>query len=255
MKPNAQKSIDILEKLSLQCSSADLAYLVLPNVVLTLSGARAYCDGIFWDEDKKGLLTTWNKEIDTVMTELRKVMDIFWCDTGIVEARPGESYASFELLSNDGLIYRLKTSKLLHHTPPEAFLKLRSFSAVQQLIIDDLQKQEHYQDKSKEDLQHISFGFLLGYPDAAILAVNPESNPEDPFRESTINANIKGAGYYTCPQPYYFYPYSLYGNPEIVENEQLWSSILIEYYTSDFHKKLEKDSSFRAKLKQLGNLR
>ncbi len=254
MKPSAQKSIEIFEKLKVQYGPASLAYFALPNVILTLSGTRAYCDGIFWDDDHKGLLTTWNKEIHQYVAGLNELVKIFWSTNDVVEARPGESYASYELLCTDGLIFSLSNSKLIRHTPLEAFLQLKSFVDVQQLIIDDLKKQRKFKDKTKEDLQHISFGFLLGYPDAAILAVNPDLTLDDPFHESSINANIRGSGYYTCPQPNYFYPYSLYGHNEIVQNEHLWSNILIDYYTSSFHKELEKDLTFRAKLEELGSM-
>lgn len=254
MNPNAQKAITILRKLKKECGPASLAYFALPNVILTLSGARAYCDGVFWDDDQKGLLKTWNKEINESLVVLERISDIFLAKASITEARPGETYAGYELLTKDGLEYSLKNSKLVRHTPLESFLRLKSFEDIQGLVIDDLKNQDSLRDKTKEDLQHISFGFLLGYPDAAVLAVNPEPDADDPFRQSSVNANIRGSGYYICPQPDYFYPYSLYGNPEIVQNEQQWSNILIDYYTSDFHKELEEDLTFQAKLKELGSL-
>lgn len=42
--PTAQTAIDILERLKGNVGSATLAYWITPNSILTLSGARAYCD-------------------------------------------------------------------------------------------------------------------------------------------------------------------------------------------------------------------
>lgn len=77
----------------------------------------------------------------------------------------------------------------------------------------------------------------------------------DPFGEPDMPADIRGADYYICPQPVYSYPRSLAGEPDITRHEQLWSKILIGYYTSDFHKTLEKDEKFLEKAKEIGNLR
>jgi predicted heme/steroid binding protein len=72
MKPNIDRVIEIFSAISQQLGPQYLAYWALPNTVLTLSGARAYSDGVFWGNDNKDLPEEWNEEIAESMEIVKK---------------------------------------------------------------------------------------------------------------------------------------------------------------------------------------
>lgn len=114
-----------------------------------------------------------------------------------------------------------------------------------------LKQDERFKHFNKENLNHVAFGILVGYPDKAILGSATEWEKDDPFAESLIDAAIRGSWYYICPRPVYSYPRRLVIDPDINTHERLWSKILKDYYKSEFHKQLEADKSFQQKLNRL----
>jgi hypothetical protein len=253
MKPDAKNAISILNALLEIGEARLLAYWTTPNVILTLSGARAYCDGVYWGN--MDLLKKWNGEIENSLEVLEHNWPLVLTETGIKAARPEENYASFELISEVGLRQAIGQTKLVDHTILEVLLQQASFKGLLKEMTQRLQEQSKFKDYSKENINDVAFGILLGYPDDAIVGSVIEWQKDDPFAEPLIDADIRGAGYYICPRPVYSYPRSLISSPAISENEQLWSKILKDYYTSDFHRKLEARADFQQKLKELGNLR
>ena len=251
MKPTANQAIQILEAIRQQLGPKYLAYWVLPNTILTLSGARAFCDGIFWDDDHKGLLKTWDREITESTDCIKKHTQVVWSSTGIREARPGEKYAGYDLILDVGLNHALQATNLIKDRIIDQLKQQNSIEDISETIITHLKSQKY----SKENLNHIVFGILLGYPDKAITESVTTWEEDDPFAEPSINADIRGAAYYVCPQPVYSYPRHLVNDPSITSHEQAWSTILKEYYTSDFHKSLEKNQDFVSKMQELGNLK
>lgn len=251
--PSAQRAIEIYSAIASELDAAFLAYWVAPNVVLTLSGARAFADGVFWDDQRQGLLATWQKEIQQSLAVLQKTVPLQWSEAIQIEARPGEVFAGFELLTREGLRQVLQNTKLFPGLSLEAIDSNVSAIDVQSLMIENLkQQQQQFATVGKEDLQHISFGALLGYPDQAIVGSIMPSGPEGARPEQEVAARISKADYYDCPQPVYSYPKSLVNDPDIQEHEQLWSSILADYYASDFHTQLEQSNAFKAKVREIG---
>jgi len=256
VKPNVSNVIEILKPLRKQLGSQSLSYWVLPNVILTLSGARAYCDGVFWDNDKKGLLEKWNKEIAASSEVIKKSAQVVWSEVGIKEARPGEEYAGYDLIFEAGLRYVLTETSLLSDNLLIKLEEQTSAEGFSQVIVDNLKSQPQFKDLSAENLKHIAFGILAGYPDRAIVeSVMSWDTENDAFADPLMDANIRGANYYICPQPVYSYPRHLVNDSSITDNEKLWSSLLEDYYTSDFHKSLETERPFQQKMQELGNLR
>jgi hypothetical protein len=255
MKPDAKIAIGILRSLQETGDFASLAYWTTPNVILTLSGARAFCDGVFWDDDNKGLLEAWSLEIDKSLKILRRNWNLTIADTGVREARPKENYASFDIISEPGLRHAIAQTKLLDSTILDTLLHQTSFEGLMHEMMAGLRIQERFKDFDDEHINHIAFGIQLGYPDAAILASVGDWQDDDPFAEPLIQADIRGAAYYLCPQPVYHYPRSLAANRQIIAHEQSWSGILKDYYTSEFHRSLEANAEFRQKLSEIGNLR
>lgn len=255
MNPSFQSAIAILQQVQEHCGNAALAYWTTPNTILTLSGARPYCDGVFWDDDNKGLLPTWQKEIDESLEVIKACSRVAAAEAEIKEARPGESYAGYDLLFEDGLRYVLMQTKLVDENIYDRLIGAGGMKEMLGVLQSELLKRLQGDGYNSEHVKDIAFGLLLGYPDKAMLqSVKKFGEDRDPFGEPDMPADIRGADYYICPQPVYSYPRSLAGDKDIISHEQLWSKVLKDYYSSDFHKALEKDSAFQGKAKEIGNI-
>ncbi len=255
MKPSAEQAIKILKPLQHELGSEYLAYWALPNVILTLSGARPFCDGVFWDEDKKGLLENWAREIAQSIKIIEQQTKVLWSESGIEEVRPGEKCARYDLILDDGLSYELASTKLLKGAVYEALKHQNKAEGFIKVLVDNLKSQASFKATSDENLQHIATGIMLGYPDKAVVELVISEEAGDTLSDQFMHADIRGADYYICPQPVYDYPRSLVDDPSIKDHEKLWSSILEDYYSSNFHKSLEKDQAFMRKMAELNNLK
>lgn len=260
MKPSVDHAIKVFSSISEKLGPEYLAYIVLPNVVLTLCGARAYCDGVFWQNDNKDLLKRWHSELAALMEHIKAQNITLWSETAIEQTASGEKYASFELVHEGGLHYAttntgLTNTGLLSSIRLEDIKAEASRAEIIELLVADLKTQPTLKEYPKESLYDIAFGIILGYPDKAILGSLLRRDNNDPFAEPLIDADIRGASYYVCPQPVYSYPRHLMADPTITAHEKLWSGLLKDYYQSDFHTSLEKNGNFQAKLRELGNLR
>lgn len=253
-QPSAQTAIKILSELKNQTNSATLAYWVTPNTILTLSGARAYCDGVFYHDDKK-LLEAWTKEMRDSVQILKLITDVYFAETKIDKSTLKECYAGYDMIFTQGLELVLENTALLGNAKAELIQQKLAGKQLIEVMCSLLKQDEQFKHFNKEDLNHVAFGILVGYPDKAILGSVTEWNKDDPFAEPLIDADIRGSWYYICPRPVYSYPRNMVTDPEINAHERLWSTILKDYYTSEFHKSLEADKNFRQKLKQLGMLR
>ena len=242
--PQAATAITILEQLLAKVGVVHMPYWVTPNVVLALAGARAYCDGVFWGPPQ--FVDGWQQEIDADIAELQKITGVYMADSGVQEASPTEMHASFDLVFRSGLDYVLSQTSLARFEP--ATIAQPTPDKLMDALITSI-KQRSSKTYGPEDLSHMAFGVLVGYPDAAITGMVDAPDPVvDPFAEHTIEADIRGAAYYPCPQPVYDYPRHLVNDPGIQAHERLWSAILKDFYTSEFHQKLAGNPAFQAKL-------
>lgn len=80
-QPSASTAIEILRQLEQAAGKEQLAYWVAPNTVLTLAGARGYCDGIF-RSNNRATLQRWETELHTSLRILSSVCRI---DTSVVD--------------------------------------------------------------------------------------------------------------------------------------------------------------------------
>lgn len=259
MRPDANLAIKALSPLREQLGPQYLAYWVLPNVILTLSGARAYCDGVFWDNDEEDVLRKWGQEIAESAAIIKKGSKVLWSEQGIKEARPGEKYAGYDFIFEAGLLYVLTNTSLLSGALVDQLKHCATAEDFSKLMVDNLRSQTKFENLSAENLNDIAFGILVGYPDKAIVesvkSWQDEQDESNAFSESLMDADIRGANYYICPQPVYSYPRHLVNDSTITANEKLWSSILKDYYTSDFHQSLESETTFQQRMQELGNLK
>ena len=251
--PSAIRAIKLLEALLSKSDSEHLAFWVSPNMILTLAGARGYADGVFYSENQE-LLNNWADQIQTGVDKLAKTTDIRIHTIRVSKTVHNESYVIFDILLQEGFAYSIEHSALIDSALMNKVQSVTSFEDFFALLkthttIDLVQTTD------PDVIEHIAQGVLLGYPDSAIVDYLNEQYEEDKFAPPLIDADIRGANYYDCPRPIYSYHRNLITDSSIVTHEKLWSQILTEYYTSDFHKSLEADPLFHAKLKEIGALR
>lgn len=248
-KLSSQITIELLSALLDKTSPSALAFWVTPNTILTLSGARAYCDGVFYHNSKK-VLNEWVQEIKTTIKIIESITDVNYAQAELSESMTKEIYAGYNLVLTQGLRHVLGQTKFINESDYLNIQKNKGKDIIKELI-QLLRKNNELDGLSKENYHHVAIGILLGYPDKAIINSVMAWNQNDPFAEPLIDADIRGAKYYNCPQPIYEYPRHLISDKQINNHEQLWSSILKDFYTSEFHKYLVSDPGFQAKLKQL----
>jgi len=251
MQPSAQIAISILEKLQVNTSPAILAYWVTPNTVLTLSGARAYCDGVFYDNNKS-VLEEWVSELNVSLQYIQSATDVYFAEAKVDKTSSGEAYAGYDVIMGEGLKYVLKQTNMLPDRSNKLYVKHLSGEKLVTEMAAQLKSQLITKDYTEDNLKDAAFGILVGYPDKAIIGSVGEWGKNDPFSEPLIEADIRGASYYLCPQPIYSYPRHLINDQEIKTNEKQWSAILREFYTSNFHSRLAGNPQFKRKAKQLG---
>lgn len=253
LEPNFQTAIDTLSHLQDKVGPASLAYFVSPNIIITLSGARAYCNGVLYPENNEEL-QDWTRQIAEYLNVLKSTTDVYFSESNTAEtAVTHEQYAGFDVLLTEGLSNSLKNTQLLDDTASTLIEQKLTGKELMDEIVTRLKKNDKLSDYSEEDLRHIAFGILVGYPDKAITAsIDKWGEDRSEALDPLIDARIAEAAHYSCPQPVYSYPKSLENDPDIVAHERLWSSILQDFYKSDFHKKLAKDPAFQVKAKELG---
>lgn len=253
-QPDAQTVIKLLAELKNQVSAAALAYWVTPNTILTLSGVRAYCDGVFYHNDKK-VLESWVQEMKATIKVMKSVTDVYFAEAKVDKSSSKQRFAGYDVIFTQGLGFVFKNTELLGTAKAELMQQKLTGKQLIEAMCSLLKQDERFKHFNKENLNHIAFGILVGYPDKAILSSITEWEKDDPFAEPLIDADIRGSWYYICPRPVYSYARHMVTDPGINAHEQLWSTILKDFYTSEFHKNLEADTNFRQKLKQLGMLR
>lgn len=250
--PSYEKAIETLSKLQEKVGSAELAYLITPNVILTLAGARAFCDGVFYSKDDEDLRQIAER-VAKLVEDLKETRDLRMAEYGTDVGAGARKYARFGVVVTDGLYHSLLETRLLGENAIEMADQRLQGEELMDAMLARLKQNEQLQDISEENLTHIAFGILLGYPDKALIG-SANKWDEDPSEsdDPLVAAKLEAANYYDCPQPVYDYPRSMVNDPEIITHEQQWSKILNDFYESDFHKRLAQDPTFRAKAKELG---
>ena len=249
-QPSAQTTIHILQTLSKIVGPATTAYFIAPNTVLTLSGARGIADGVFYSSDKT-TRDMWRQEITAAMDALKTLVNVYSYSVEEAKNPSGDTYVTYAFLLREGLEYSLMNTQLLS-VSPDQLLHQATPATLSQVIKDNLKQESVAKPYSDQDRSYIATGLMLGYPDKAIIgSIGQWWHQGDPFASRMIEADIRGAGYYRCPQPVYSYPRSLAADPDIMQHEALWSSILKDFYESDFHRNLAQNIEFQDKLRKL----
>ena len=248
--PSSKTAITTMQLVLDNLGPAFCAYIALPNAILTLANARGFADGVFYHQDKT-VLKQWQNEMRQLFAFLKKHRDFIYV-TEIITNPSGEWYVGYDFMNPDGLRATLSTYTFINEADVESLIPFNSLVTLTENFMHYLTHNKALMTNYSEHINDITSGVILGYPEKSILStVTRLDKPTDEFPEQLIQANIRGADYYPCPQPIYDYPRKLVNDPEIKKHENLWSTILQDYYTSPLHKKLIKDPLFDAKIKAL----
>jgi len=246
--PDAKIAIKKIGLIKDKLGASYAAYLVLPNVVLTLADARGFGDAVFYSPHQTQL-KQWQTEVKAIM----KILDTLDCCHvfGISQNSLGLDYISYDFISKPGLKNTLGRYSFLDQKACQSMLEVNfmSTSPSPMEILKHLPALQKYDD---ETIGHILSGIGLGYPEQAILdqaeVLELENQGQEP---EVLDAKIWGADFYDCPQPIYSFLPASKNIPGIVSHQKLWSQILKDFYNSDFYKNLAKNSIFDDTIKTL----
>jgi hypothetical protein len=260
--------IEIFRSLETDMPRDFLAYLVGPNMVLTLSGERALGDGVYWFKKEADAESTL-KELEVLKKVVLKHLDgvNFFCSRFENQNVPDQIGLEYTILYKSGLANALSSTELL---PAESISHLlesadkMSEQSLHQLVVGELEKDARWDRMSIGDRSAMADGVQLGYPDKAILScIANNFNYHDRERnffvdgsanhhyEELVDAEIKFSRYIDCPEPRYSYARSMINDEDIKEHERRWSKVLEDFYTSDYFIELGKDPGFRRKIDKL----
>ena len=246
--PSAKTALKIVKSVSDSLGSEYAAYLVGPNVVLTLAGCRPAADVVSYSDDSN-LRKQWNSELQTLFSFLRK-FELTWYEIDESVNPMGNPYVAAEFFFQNRLDWVFDQTKLLDTTQKFALqnniLPTKLIAAIAKVLAEGRNKDRY----SKEVYGHIATGIVLGYPDEAIISFADYYESES---EKFVDAKIEYGDRYSCPQPVYQYIEKLSGSPAIKQHEQLWSTVLDEFYSSELHSALCQDKRFQSKIAELDN--
>lgn len=205
-------------------------------------------DGVFYTNDV-ALRAKWQQELHAAVKLFEKTQPELMIDVGSQTNPMGRTYVSYDALFVPGLEHALHQTKLLNDADKTKLLHKPITSESLGPMTKLLKHHPHTKEFDEETLGHVAMGILLGYPDKAIvgaLQARMQGASFVPF------AHIKYADFYHCPQPIYERPDTLKHDTSIKKHEHDWSTLLKDFYMSDFHKALAKDPAFVDKAKQIG---
>jgi hypothetical protein len=207
------------------------AFLLDPNVVLTLGDARGHTEFSAWGTSQDiGKLNVLGAQVGIRFNidnsvEPEKIRDLF---VGITSRVGLEAVTAASKLP--GLPKFLAESD----DSPWLWYK-RAFSEIDALPDREL---------TSEDQGHITFGVMKGYPDKAVLALLTLD------RELWRSTKLKCANFYNCAQPNFDYnPLDAEG---VVEQANIWGEALSQFYKSSVHLEIKSQDAFvRVRLRQM----
>jgi hypothetical protein len=250
------KYTSFLENLYKELGPEHCAYWVGPNIVLTLSGERAYGDSVFWGD--KNTTTLWQTELAYHLKILEKYIPTACAETSTRQntaISKSQYYTNTEIVSRAGLVETLRKYtffQLSHLNTISTFTSLQSvFEYLKKALEPAL-----FQKFSSQNINHLLYGALLGYPEPAIIESitmwQEEESPQNTTHKSTeLQAKITYANYYQCPQPIFSYPAHLRNDEEINNTIIRWNNALLVFYEGELHKKLASKPAFQRKIKEL----
>ena len=242
----AQNALEILQAVG-DLNTAALPLLLRADVVLTLSGVRAF--DVYMD-DPNDFLTA--KEVSR-LTELLQSYGLHLESQRSEYSTKSDEKFSYYLVNTSALKripaqYKLKA--WIEPKAPYSFDRLMAWAYLVEKQIYAAIYSNELPNKWATDYwapHNIRFGVLLGYPGEAIASLFDQTSESAQLIESTI------AYYdiYHAAHPIYVFNSELKANQNIIDHQRLWSDILVKVYESKWHQAVKEDNRFRAQLKKL----
>ena len=242
----ANNALEILQAVG-DLDTAALPLLLRADVVLTLSGVRAF--DVYMDDPNDFLSA---KEVSRLTELLMKYGLHFESQRSEYSTNSGEKF-SYYLVNSSALKmipaqYKLKA--WIEPNPPYSFDRLMAWAYLVEKQIYAAICSNELPNKWVTEYwapHNIRFGVLLGYPGEAIASLFDQTNESTDFIESVTAYHDA----YYAAHPTYMFCSQLESNKNIIDHQRLWSDILIKVYESNWHINVQEDNRFRAQLKKI----
>ncbi len=225
------------------------SYLVQPNVVLTLAGARGQTE-FFIDNP-----TSEDVEQLKKLREETAGGDVIFTPSAVQEHK-NPPYLGVSVDVKDGYISTFKNSHLANLPPPPPDADWKSVIKWHQDTKESLlEKQKRGEIPANMELDHVLIGIEKGYPDVAVMSAMGVYAIEDKEQrkkaeEKLLSTDIAHSREYSCAEPNFDYGEEYKDHPDIVKTEKEWGEILSKFYDSEWHKNLAQNLDFIQSVKE-----
>lgn len=248
-EPSFERAIERAQKLYEKLGPRLGAYLVQPNVVLTLAGARGQTE-FFIDNPTQ-------KDVEQ-LKKLREETaggDVIFTPSEVRKDRR-TPFLGVSVDVRDGYISAFRNSHLANLPPPPSDADWRSLVKWHQdAQASLLEKQKRGEIPANMELDHVLIGIEKGYPDVAVMSAMSvyaieDKEQREKAEEKLLLTDIPHSREYSCAEPNFDYGEEYKNHPDIMKTEKEWGEILSKFYDSEWHKNLAQNSDFIQSVKE-----
>src|SRR5690606_33922795 len=125
----------------------------------------------------------WTAEMAQSIDALKTITDIYFAEAKVDKSTSKEDYAGYDAVFTNGLNFVLDNTELLGDSKLNLAQQRLSGEKLIEAMCRLLEQDGRFKQFNKENLNHIAFGILVGYPDKAILDSVSNWEIDDPFAE------------------------------------------------------------------------
>jgi hypothetical protein len=249
--PSFERALERVRKFYEKLGPRLGSYLVHPNVVLTLAGARGQTE-FFIDNP-----TSEDIEQHKKLRQETTGGDVIFTPSAVQENKK-PPYLGVSVDVRDGYIATFRNSHLADLAPPPPDADWKSVIKWHQDTKESLyEKQKRGEIPVNMELDHVLIGIEKGYPDVAVMSAMGAYSIEDEVQrkkkvDKLLSTDISHAQEYSCAEPDFDYGEEYKDHPDIVKTEKEWGEILSKFYDSEWHKSLAQDPDFTQAVKEQG---
>lgn len=245
----ADRALTILQDFS-RSHPKLLPYLLSSDLVLTLSGVRAYDTYVTFEGSSKKAI----KQITDFMSDHGLSLFAEISDYEV----PTEYYHLLNHSALEKLSERYDLADWFNPKPPYTMERFAVWSYhIEYLLRHHMSEGVLPREWLTDYLaaHDIRLGMLLGYPGEAIAACCWIATEGDGAWSTAVSADIAYHDAYHSAWPTYFFSEDIQDLPVIRQHQQLWSDILTAVYESSWHQELLKDQDFKRNAELIASLK